>query len=64
MAIYPEPLKARDRDDVWQSAMFQAVLTGGVNWVLGRAKVDVTPNLDRVAPQANMLPQYVAPPAK
>jgi len=52
------------RDDVWQSAMFQAVLTGGVNWVLGRVNADVTPNLEQVAPQANVLPHYVAPPAK
>lgn len=52
------------RDDVWQSPMFQAILMGGIDWALGRVNADITPNLERVAPEANVLPEYVAPPAK
>jgi type 1 glutamine amidotransferase len=44
------------RDDMWQSALFQSVLTGGINWAIGRVDADVTPNIDQVAPQANVLP--------
>jgi type 1 glutamine amidotransferase len=49
------------RDDVWKSAAFQSVLTGGLSWVVGRVDADVTPNIDRVAPQANVLPLRPAP---
>ncbi len=52
------------REDIWTSPVFQAVLTGGLNWALGRVDADLTPNLARVAPEANVLPKYVAPPAK
>jgi len=51
------------RDDMWNSAMFQSVLMGGINWALGRVDADVTPNIDQAAPQANVLPP-VPPPAK
>ncbi len=51
------------RDDVWTSALFQSVLTGGINWAVGRVDADVTPNLDQVAPQASVLPVYVPPDA-
>jgi len=44
------------RDDMWQSALFQSVLTGGISWAVGRVDADVTPNIDQVAPQANTLP--------
>jgi type 1 glutamine amidotransferase len=44
------------RDDMWQSALFQSVLTGGLSWALGRVDADVTPNIDQAAPQANVLP--------
>ncbi|HEY5228032.1 MAG TPA: ThuA domain-containing protein [Opitutaceae bacterium] len=49
------------RDDMWQSAMFQSVLMGGINWALGRVEADVTPNLDQAAPQANVLPADPGP---
>jgi len=49
------------RDDIWTSAMFQSVLLGGINWAVGRADADVTPNLDQVTPQANVLPAYPYP---
>jgi len=44
------------RDDMWNSAMFQAVLTGGINWAVGRVDADVKPNIDTAAPHANVLP--------
>ena len=51
------------RDDVWQSPMFQSILAGGINWAVGRVDADVTPNIDRVAPQAGVLPVRPAAPA-
>jgi type 1 glutamine amidotransferase len=50
------------RDDIWNGAIFQSILVGGLNWATGRVEADVTPNLGKVAPQANVLPKYVAPP--
>lgn len=41
------------REDVWNSRQFQHILRGGLAWLLGRVQADITPNLDRVAPQAN-----------
>lgn len=52
------------REDVWTNPVFQAVLTGGLNWALGRVDADVTPNLGKVTPKANELPAYVAPAPK
>jgi type 1 glutamine amidotransferase len=49
------------RDDMWRSEMFQSVLMGGINWAVGRVDADVTPNLDQVAPQANVLPHHPYP---
>jgi type 1 glutamine amidotransferase len=52
------------REDIWVNPVFQAVLLGGIDWALRRVDADVTPNLARVAPQANVLPAYVPrPPA-
>ncbi|MDP3070305.1 MAG: ThuA domain-containing protein [Opitutaceae bacterium] len=50
------------RDDVWANPIFQSVLMGGLNWALRRVEADVTPNIATVAPQAGVLPKYVAPP--
>jgi uncharacterized protein len=50
------------REDVWTNPVFQDVLMGGLNWALGRVKADVTPNLAKVAPEANVLPKYTTPP--
>jgi hypothetical protein len=44
------------RDDVWNSALFRSVLTGGISWAVGRVDADVTPNLDQATPGANTLP--------
>jgi uncharacterized protein len=52
------------RDDMWQSALFQSVLDGGISWALGRVDADVTPNIDQVAPQANVLPLRPPPEPK
>lgn len=53
------------REDIWTSPVFQSVLVGGLNWSLGRVDADVTPNLDKAAPDAATLQPYVPPaPAK
>jgi type 1 glutamine amidotransferase len=52
------------REDVWTNPVFQAVLAGGLDWALRRVDADVTPNLARVAPQANVLPTYIPPAPK
>jgi len=44
------------RDDIWTNPVFQSVLTGGINWAVGNVKADVTPNLEKAAPDANTLP--------
>ena len=41
------------REDVWSSKIFQQILLGGLSWALGRFEADITPNVDRVAPEAN-----------
>lgn len=52
------------RDDVWTNPTFQAVLMGGLNWALRRVDADVTPNVSKVTPEANVLPKYVEAPVK
>jgi hypothetical protein len=44
------------RTDVWTNPVFQQVLGGGLRWATGQVDADVTPNLDKVAPQASTLP--------
>jgi type 1 glutamine amidotransferase len=44
------------RDDVWANPVFQQAIVGAMNWVLGRADADVTPNIKEAAPQASVLP--------
>jgi type 1 glutamine amidotransferase len=51
------------REDIWDSAAFQSVLLGGLDWALHRVDADITPNLSQAAPHANVLPKYQAPPA-
>jgi type 1 glutamine amidotransferase len=38
------------REDVWDSAGFQAMLIGGLEWAGGRVQADITPNLAVEAP--------------
>lgn len=47
------------REDIWTSPVYQSLLEGALNWVLGRVDADVTPNLKTAAPGANQLPVYV-----
>ncbi|HEV3119340.1 MAG TPA: family 16 glycoside hydrolase, partial [Gemmataceae bacterium] len=44
------------REDVWESQRFQHLLMGGLAWALGHADADLSPNLDKVAPQAAEVP--------
>ena len=44
------------REDIWTNPVFQELLVGGINWVLGTLPADASPNLDRAAPQASTLP--------
>ncbi len=43
------------RDDVWASPVFQSVLVGGLRWAVGDVDADVTPNINKVTPEANTL---------
>jgi type 1 glutamine amidotransferase len=43
------------REDVWQNLIFQALLTGALNWVVGNVQAAIPPNLDKVAPEARAL---------
>ena len=44
------------RADIWANPVFQKVLIGGINWAVGNVQADVTPNIDKVTPEANVLP--------
>jgi hypothetical protein len=44
------------REDVWTNPVFQQVLLGGINWAVGNVKADVKPNIEKVTPQASVLP--------
>jgi type 1 glutamine amidotransferase len=43
------------REDVWEGALFQQIVLGGLAWALGNAQADVTPNIETVTPQARVL---------
>jgi uncharacterized protein len=44
------------RDDIWTNPVFQQVIVGAMNWVVGNVDADVTPNIEKVTPEANVLP--------
>jgi uncharacterized protein len=44
------------REDVWTSPEFQDIIVGGINWAVGDAKADTTPNIKSVTPQADVMP--------
>jgi type 1 glutamine amidotransferase len=53
------------REDVWDSAAFQSMLTGMLKWAGGVVNADVTPNLEQAAPgHATIQPQPPPEPAK
>lgn len=39
------------REDVWTNPIFQKVLLAGLNWAAGNTTADVTPNMEKAAPQ-------------
>ncbi|HEV7924161.1 MAG TPA: ThuA domain-containing protein [Verrucomicrobiae bacterium] len=43
------------RIEVWNNPVFQQVLVGGLKWAVGDVEADVTPNIDKVTPEANKL---------
>jgi uncharacterized protein len=45
------------RADVWANPVFQKLLIGGISWAVGNVEADVTPNLEKAAHEANVLPQ-------
>lgn len=49
------------REDVWTNPVFQDILVGGMDWVLGDVEADVPPNLKETAPGAYTNPPYVEP---
>jgi type 1 glutamine amidotransferase len=44
------------REDVWQSDIMKNLVLGALLWSLGDGNVELTANLDKVAPKANELP--------
>jgi len=42
------------RMEVWKDPTFQDILVGGLKWAVGDAEADVTPDIDKVTPQANV----------
>jgi type 1 glutamine amidotransferase len=43
------------REDVWTNPVFQQVLAGGLNWAVRNIDADVTPNFEKVTPEANVM---------
>ena len=43
------------REDVWTNPFFQALTQGGIAWVMRKFDFDIQPNIDKVAPGANVL---------
>ncbi|MHC4070395.1 MAG: ThuA domain-containing protein [Planctomycetota bacterium] len=43
------------RDDIWTNPQVQGIIVGGLAWAMGNVKVDVTPNIAKVTPDAGKL---------
>ncbi|HWA84636.1 MAG TPA: ThuA domain-containing protein [Opitutus sp.] len=52
------------REDVWDSAGFQAMVVGMLKWAGHQVDADLTPNLGKVASEASTLQKWVALPEK
>jgi type 1 glutamine amidotransferase len=52
------------RDDVWSNPAYQDLIIGGIDYALGRVKVDDSPNIDTAAPKAGTMPPPPPPKAK
>ena len=42
------------RDDIWTNPKVQDLMLGGIAWAMGNVDVDVTPNIAKVTPKANV----------
>lgn len=40
------------RDDIWTNPTVQGIMLGGLNWIMGNVEADVTPNFEKVTPNA------------
>jgi type 1 glutamine amidotransferase len=40
------------REDVWTNPTCQKIIYGGFDWALGNAEADISPNIEKVTPQA------------
>jgi len=49
------------REDMWTNPLFQDILAGGIEWALGDAQADISPNLQQAAPGAYTNPPFPAP---
>jgi acyl-coenzyme A synthetase/AMP-(fatty) acid ligase/type 1 glutamine amidotransferase len=45
------------RENIWTQSAFQQLAMVGLEWVLGRLDVDITPNVAQVAPHADQWPR-------
>jgi type 1 glutamine amidotransferase len=45
------------REDVWENPKYQGLLVGALKVITGQAEADFTPNIKKVTPQYNQLPQ-------
>lgn len=52
------------REDVWTNPVFQAILIGGIKFACGDAPGDVTPNVEKVCPEAWTVPAQPPSPKK
>jgi type 1 glutamine amidotransferase len=44
------------RQEVWASPQFQNLIAGAISWAVRDSNADTTPNIERVVPQANVIP--------
>jgi type 1 glutamine amidotransferase len=40
------------REDVWTNPTCQKIITGGFDWALGNVEADISPNIEKVTPEA------------
>ena len=52
------------REDVWENPMFQKMLLGALSWAVGNVSADVAPNIEKVAPEAMVMPKEPPPQTK
>lgn len=43
------------REDIWTNPFFRGIVAAGLAWTVGKYEFDTPPNLDKAAPQANVL---------